>query len=469
MLSGVSGTLTTSLPTAQPSFDDRIESSRVDRIQQPVSSSPSRPRKQRRRTSVDRKRTGDSETEFRHHPNGHTSEGLVDQGSRSPSDARSSPAMQAAPVSTQAPASLSSHVPPGSSSSAGQQYYPSPSQPRERQQAFQTVNNASSPSSRRAARRGSGNAAQATTPSTPQGPQFYASNGSSPAESNSTTPRNLPLPPSKHTSPSIGTDAVGSGGFETISGQLGHQDGPPVQPPPRSSSHQQSQQANSPSSSRKPPRGDERASSSRPATAEDRREQNHVTEPERERVKDDTTSAAALAARSRRKAQQPARQDRSPRPSPATESRSRQSPQTGHGRSPTATRTASASENNAIPREGSAVLNRVNVSDPQDDLERERERQAEARPSAAGTDLTPVTGLGLVGDEGVDDGGRGAGRSRQDHSASASRRKETRFGEYILGQTLGEGEFGKVKMGWKKEGGVQVRCQITLAVTAVAY
>jgi protein-serine/threonine kinase len=25
-----------------------------------------------------------------------------------------------------------------------------------------------------------------------------------------------------------------------------------------------------------------------------------------------------------------------------------------------------------------------------------------------------------------------------------------------LGNTLGEGEFGKVKMGWKQEGGVQV-------------
>lgn len=35
-------------------------------------------------------------------------------------------------------------------------------------------------------------------------------------------------------------------------------------------------------------------------------------------------------------------------------------------------------------------------------------------------------------------------------------RKETRFGDYILGQTLGEGEFGKVKLGWRRDGGVQV-------------
>ena len=35
-------------------------------------------------------------------------------------------------------------------------------------------------------------------------------------------------------------------------------------------------------------------------------------------------------------------------------------------------------------------------------------------------------------------------------------RRTARFGEYYLGNTLGEGEFGKVKMGWKQEGGVQV-------------
>ena len=108
------------------------------------------------------------------------------------------------------------------------------------------------------------------------------------------------------------------------------------------------------------------------------------------------------------------------------------------------------------------MINRVVVTDPAVDLECERERLAEARPSAAGTDVTPITGLGLVGSEGVDDGGRGgAGNSRRDQSSSHSRRKDTRFGDYILGQTLGEGEFGKVRMGWKQEGGVQVRAALS--------
>ncbi|KAK6533335.1 hypothetical protein TWF694_002286 [Orbilia ellipsospora] len=43
---------------------------------------------------------------------------------------------------------------------------------------------------------------------------------------------------------------------------------------------------------------------------------------------------------------------------------------------------------------------------------------------------------------------------------SSSSRKETRFGNYILGQTLGEGEFGKVKLGWRKDGGVQVAIKL---------
>lgn len=98
------------------------------------------------------------------------------------------------------------------------------------------------------------------------------------------------------------------------------------------------------------------------------------------------------------------------------------------------------------------------MADPQEDIAREQARQAEAVPSSTGADITPITGLGLVGSEGVDDGGRGAGRSRQDHSSGSAKR--SRFGNYILGQTLGEGEFGKVKMGWKKDSSVEVAIKL---------
>jgi protein-serine/threonine kinase len=49
---------------------------------------------------------------------------------------------------------------------------------------------------------------------------------------------------------------------------------------------------------------------------------------------------------------------------------------------------------------------------------------------------------------------------RQDYSKSSSRRKDVQFGDYVLGQTLGEGEFGKVKLGWKKDGSSQVAIKL---------
>jgi len=104
-------------------------------------------------------------------------------------------------------------------------------------------------------------------------------------------------------------------------------------------------------------------------------------------------------------------------------------------------------------------LNRVIISKPEVDIDRERERMAEAIPSSPTnpSQSTPIGGLSVVPSEGVEDSGRGGSRSRHDHAASSSKReKSTRFGEYYLGNTLGEGEFGKVKMGWKQEGGVQV-------------
>ncbi|KAL5120433.1 hypothetical protein ACEQ8H_001723 [Pleosporales sp. CAS-2024a] len=115
----------------------------------------------------------------------------------------------------------------------------------------------------------------------------------------------------------------------------------------------------------------------------------------------------------------------------------------------------------SLPREESTVISRIVVADPQEDIARAEVRQAEGRSAASGAHLTPITGLGLVGSEGVDDGGRGAAaRSRQDHSKSENSAKRSKFGNYILGQTLGEGEFGKVKMGWKRDSTVEVAIKL---------
>ncbi len=108
------------------------------------------------------------------------------------------------------------------------------------------------------------------------------------------------------------------------------------------------------------------------------------------------------------------------------------------------------------------ILSRVVISQPDEDIQRERERVAEAIPQSQKYATEPSINM--------NDGAHGHGvqeeqiqhsppgeRRRQDHSQS-KKEKSTRFGEYYLGNTLGEGEFGKVKMGWKQEGGVQVSC-----------
>ena len=53
---------------------------------------------------------------------------------------------------------------------------------------------------------------------------------------------------------------------------------------------------------------------------------------------------------------------------------------------------------------------------------------------------------------------RRGGRSRQDHSKS--HRGTSKFGNFILGNTIGEGEFGKVKLGWKQDSNVQVAIKL---------
>lgn len=106
-----------------------------------------------------------------------------------------------------------------------------------------------------------------------------------------------------------------------------------------------------------------------------------------------------------------------------------------------------------MARENSEVINRVLVTDPAVDEERMRARIAEARPLQP----TPeARAMGLT-HEAYTEETRGPQR-RQDYSKS--KRREIQFGEYVLGQTLGEGEFGKVKLGWKKDGSSQVAIKL---------
>lgn len=105
-------------------------------------------------------------------------------------------------------------------------------------------------------------------------------------------------------------------------------------------------------------------------------------------------------------------------------------------------------------REASEVLNRIIVSQPETDIQRERERLAEGQPQSRYEDAAPPPVVGMPSEQ--DDGRRG-GRSRHDHS---KRDKAVKFGDYFLGNTIGEGEFGKVKLGWKQAGGIQVAIKL---------
>lgn len=105
-------------------------------------------------------------------------------------------------------------------------------------------------------------------------------------------------------------------------------------------------------------------------------------------------------------------------------------------------------------REASAILNSMVVSAPEDDPVRERDRAAMGQQQRSGALEEPAALVNAPGEQQQHgEETRRGGRSRHDFS---KREKHTKFGEYILGNTIGEGEFGKVKLGWKQEGGIQV-------------
>ena len=203
-------------------------------------------------------------------------------------------------------------------------------------------------------------------------------------------------------------------------------------------------------SSRRREHGDERTTNS---PREVRRESNAVQTNgiDGDKGKEEALAAAAAASRSRRRGQE-SKEALPHRPSGNREQRNAQPPSAIPARM-TSTGNSSPS---GPSRQSSEVLSRVVVSKPEVDLDRERERMAEAVPSSPtspATQTSPMGKLSVVPADGVDDSAR-VHRSRHDHSKKE--KSSSRFGEYFLGATLGEGEFGKVKMGWKQEGGVQV-------------
>ena len=212
---------------------------------------------------------------------------------------------------------------------------------------------------------------------------------------------------------------------------------PPVAPPRTSSNQRQSSAAPTSSSGRRregsQTQTDERVRTATGDNAEAYRQTNGYREK--------SGSGDAAANRSSRRSQQPE----------ATSHRSQRNQ-------------SQRVDDNGIG-ETTDIISRLVVSEPAVDIERERERMAEAVPHGgyvpAEAPAVPMGGHdGANGERRrqeetpVEHSPQGE-RRRQDHSAS-KREKNTRFGEYYLGNTLGEGEFGKVKMGWKQEGGVQV-------------
>ncbi|CAK3950620.1 Serine threonine- kinase KIN4 [Lecanosticta acicola] len=107
-----------------------------------------------------------------------------------------------------------------------------------------------------------------------------------------------------------------------------------------------------------------------------------------------------------------------------------------------------------LPRENSAIINRIVVDEPEADLAREKARMAEATPNAGPSDV-----IAMASGEAADV--PPVARSRHEHlKHQAGSRRESKFGDYILGNTIGSGEFGKVKMGWKKDSPVQVAVKL---------
>ncbi|KAI1384327.1 uncharacterized protein F4822DRAFT_434261 [Hypoxylon trugodes] len=334
----------------------------------------------------------------------------------------SSAALQSAP---QQPTSLPVLNTPSPAAASQRQYTPGQSPNREGRYGGRDNANASPASSRRPSRRPSGNSASAASPI----PTYPEQIQSSPMTSRSALASPVPV-------------AGGSDYDRSASSRRRNE--PPVAPPRTSSSQQGSTgQVNS----RRAARAEERAANSPRRTPGDGSRGGTNGPSDLGRGGYDDPSSRSRRAASQHLAQEPVQRPSSNR---------------DHRQTVTTTmpvRTATNTSARQPSREASEVLHRVIVSQPEDDIERERERLSEAQNQVSTRrvvddrdDAVPPP----IANDSQEEVRRG-GRSRHDHS---KREKGSKFGDYYLGNVIGEGEFGKVKLGWKQDGGVQVAIKL---------
>ncbi|KAI1479139.1 hypothetical protein F4774DRAFT_426060 [Daldinia eschscholtzii] len=329
----------------------------------------------------------------------------------------------AALQSAHQPAAISTlNTPSPAAGSSSRQYTPGQSPNRDGRYASRENANDSPASSRRPSRRPSGNSASATSPI----PTYSDQAQSSPMTSRAALTSPVPV---------AGTPTE----YERSSSNRRRNE-PPVAPPRTSSTQQAPSGVANP---RRAARAEERAANSPRRTGDSSRTgANGHTDPARATY-DDPSS------RSRRAASQHLAQEPPQRPTSNRDHR-----QTVTTTMPV--RSATNASSKQPSREASEVLNRVIVSQPEDDIERERERLSEAQAQSvrrvADDDSQAVVPANDIPEE-----ARRGGRSRHDHS---KREKGSKFGDYYLGNVIGEGEFGKVKLGWKQDGGVQVAIKL---------
>ena len=344
--------------------------------------------------------------------------------------------MQVAPQQTQSPLGPGSYPQESTSRRPYEQRSPQPDN-----HGRSHSNSRSSPhSSKRPSRRPSGNAASDAAP-------YQTPSASQPSAPDA--PRVPDAPSSTHPSSAYLTTASSHPGRREQRGQQAQDSGPPISPPPRTSSNQRDPRSpigTAIADRTVTPRYENSRSDDQNRAGED-----NVGSPALgdDQEADAAAAAAANAARSRRRG--PAAPEGPQRAISTREAPAPQSPTTQQSRS--ASHVISSNPPNRSTRDEAQVTYRKVVDeDPSIDLEREEKRQLESVPGLGVTKKTEAT-----------EAPRSTPKSRQEFAppaASSGRRKESKFGNYTLGQTLGEGEFGKVKLGWKKGSMVQVAIKL---------